>query len=123
MEHRRRPDTDLKEVPMRIRTAAIAVTAALVASLPTAALASAERMQLHCDAGSLADHTLERANGSSWWDVGDGTVYTTTSLAVSSEGEPVHSQRYGSKAATPETCTGTHFDFTWDVELVASAPR
>ncbi|MBW3665437.1 MAG: hypothetical protein KY469_20270 [Actinobacteria bacterium] len=108
---------------MRIRTAAIAVTAAIVASLPTAALASAERMQLTCYSGSLAGHTLERANGSNWWDVDDGTVYTTTSLEVSNEDGVVHSQRYGAKAATPETCTGTHFDFTWDVELVASAPR
>jgi hypothetical protein len=108
---------------MRIRATAIAVTAALAATLPTAALAAAERMQLRCDSGTLAGRTLERTNGSSWWDVADGTVYTTSSLTVSEGDDVVHSQHYGAKGTSPETCTGTHFDFTWDVELVASAPR
>lgn len=108
---------------MRTRTAVIAATAAILASIPATALASAERMQLTCDTGSLAGQTLERTNGSSWWDVTEGTVYTTTSLVVSHDNDVVHSQQYGAKASAPETCSGSHFDFTWDVELVASAPR
>ena len=109
---------------MRTRRAAIAaITAAIVASLPATAFAASERMQLTCESGSLEGHQLERTNGSSWWDVAEDTLYTTTRLVITSDGETVHEQRYGSKATAPETCTADHFEFTWDVELVASAPR
>lgn len=109
---------------MKTRTAALAaMTAAIVASLPTTAMASNERMSLTCDTGSLAGHTLERTNGASWWDVADGTVYTTTSLVITSGGDTVHHHDYGGKATEAETCTGDHFGFTWHVAVVASAPR
>lgn len=112
---------------MRTRKATIAaitaITAAIVPSLAAPAVAGSERMQLACASGTLAGHTLERTNGSSWWDVADATVYTTSSIVVTHEGDVVHEHQYGAKAAVPDTCVGDHHGFTWDLELVRSAPR
>lgn len=109
---------------MRTRTAALAAMTAVIAMvLPSAATASSERMSLTCDSGTLAGRTLERSNGASWWDVSTGDVYTTVSLVVSSGDEEVHRHHYGAKAGDHQTCLGDHFDFTWDVVLVASAAR
>lgn len=95
--------------------ATLAVTAGSGA-MPAAA--GSERMQLHCASGSLQGHTLERTNGSSWWDVDTGTVYTTKSLTVSDDQGIVHQQDYGKKSQAAETCTAQHFEWTWDVEVV-----
>lgn len=84
----------------------------------TPAAASSEKMQLHCESGSLADHTLERSNGSSSWDVDDGVVYTTKSIKVSGDEGVVYEHACGKKAKAAETCTATHFDWTWELEVV-----
>jgi hypothetical protein len=120
-----RPDRPEEGDMNKTRTAVTAaVAAALVAAVAAPSLAAADRMALHCDSGTLVGHTLERSNGSSWWDQADGTVYTTTSLVITDdEEEVVHERHYGGKAADPETCTGEHFGSTWHVELVPSAPR
>jgi hypothetical protein len=103
---------------MRIRTiATAAVTAALVSTLGAPAIAQSERMQLHCDHGTLAGATLERSNGSSWWDVADGTVYTTRSLVVEYDGEVAYQKELGLKAGPVETCDGEHHGGTWSVQL------
>lgn len=111
---------------MRTRTkAAIATMAISIAAgagaAPTAA--ANERMQLQCTSGSLDGHTIERTNGSSWWDVGTGAVYTTKSIAVSSEEDGiVYAKDYGNKTrGEPEDCTGDHQGFTWDLDLVRVA--
>lgn len=101
-----------------IATMAIALGATAATAVPAGA--AAERMQLACDGGSLAGHTIERTNGSSWWDVETGDVYTTKSIVVSSEEEgTVYAKDYGEKAGgTTEDCTAAHFEFTWQLELV-----
>lgn len=97
--------------------------AASAASGATPAAAASERMQLPCESGSLVGHTLERANGSSWWNVEDGTVYTAKSLTIGNEqGMVVFQHTYGKKSRAPETCTGTHFEWTWYLELVEAGP-
>lgn len=75
-------------------------------------------MELHCDSGDLAGRTLERSNGSSWWDVADRTVYTTKSIVSTDGQDVVHHHEYGNKSGTPETCTGQHFEWTWDLTVV-----
>jgi predicted kinase len=103
---------------MRIRTiTTAAVTAALVSTLGAPAIAQAERMQLHCDHGTLAGHTLERSNGYAWWDVADGTVYTTRSLVIEHDGEVVHQKELGRNSGPVETCEGEHHGATWSVQL------
>ena len=98
-------------------TAAVALAAALAVSTP--ALASAERMQLHCGDG----RTIERTNGSSWWDVGTGEVLLTERIVVADGDEVLHQHDYGRKAPRGErsTCTADHFGTTWTVDL--TAPR
>jgi hypothetical protein len=108
---------------MRAGTQATIATMAIALGATAAAApagAAAERMQLDCDGGSLAGHTLERTNGSSWWDVGSGDVYTTKSIVVSSEEEgTVYAKDHGTKAGgSTEGCTATHFEFTWQLQLV-----
>lgn len=105
--------------------AAVATMVIFIAAGAGAAPAAAanERMQLWCISGSLTSHFIERTNGSSWWNVTNGDVYTTKSIVVSSEEEgTVYAKDYGNKSGGgPETCTGDRFDFTWDVELVRVA--
>lgn len=105
---------------MKAAAAAIALVVASGAGFAAPAGASGERMQLHCDSGTLAGHTLARTNGSSWWDVEFGTVFTTKSLVISEGGEVVYEKDYGTKTGTVESCVADHFDFTWEVELVES---
>lgn len=102
----------------RATFACLAVALAATAVSATPAAAGSERMQLHCESGSLAGHTLERSNGSSWWDVHGGAVYTTKSIKVSGDEGVVYEHGYGKKSNAPETCTGTHFDWTWELQLV-----
>lgn len=105
---------------LRVRAvvAGLMVAAGGTVASGTTAAAASERMQLECTSGSLAGHTLERSNGSSWWDVEDGTVYTTKSITVSGDEGVVFQHDYGKKAKESETCTGTHFEWTWDLELM-----
>ena len=104
---------------MKIRTTlAGAAFAVSVLGAPTPAAASAERMQLTCHDGTLAGHTLERTNGSSWWDVDDGTVYTTKSLLITEGDQVVYEKNYGHTASAEETCVGDHFEWTWNVTVV-----
>ena len=108
---------------MKLRTTAVAIlTMGLAMSAPTAALGASDRsdrMELHCDEGTLEGTTLERSDGASWWDVEDGTVYTTQSLLITDgEGNTVFEHDYGQKSHEAETCTGEHFGFTWDVSVV-----
>jgi hypothetical protein len=109
----------------RIRTAAVAgIAGVLFAGTSGPAAAESERMYLHCESGSLAGGTIERANGASWWDVADGTLYTTRSLHVSHPDHgTVYEHTYGRKSAEPETCTASHVGFTWTVELVRAGAR
>lgn len=102
----------------RAKFACLAVALGATAVSATPAAAGSERMQLHCESGSLAGHTVERSNGSSWWDVGDGALYTTKSIKVSGDEGIVYQRDYGKKAKAAETCTATHFDWTWELELV-----
>ena len=102
----------------RATFACLAVALGATAASAAPAAAGSERMQLHCESGSLAGHTLERSNGSSWWDVDDGTVYTTKSITVSGDEGVLYQHDYGRKAKAPETCTATHFDWTWELEVV-----
>lgn len=95
-----------------------ATAAGATAAAAAAAAAGSERMQLHCESGSLAGHTLERSNGSSWWGVDDGTVYTTKSITVSGDEGVVYHRDYGKKDKAPGTCTATHFGWTWQLEVV-----
>ena len=106
---------------MRIRTG-IALTAMVVAtSLPTAALAASERMYLDCEQEELG--RIERTNGASWWDEG-GSVYTTTHLLVTRDGQVVYEQAYGNQRPQQTlACTAEHFGFTWEVELVRAGQR
>lgn len=107
----------------KARFACLVVTLASAAATgATPAAAGSERMQLHCESGTLQGSTLERTNGSSWWDVGTGTVYTTKSLTISDDQGIVHQHDYGKKSQLAETCTGTHFDWTWDLEVVEAGP-
>lgn len=105
---------------MKAAAAAIAVVIAGGVGFAAPAGASGERMQLHCDSGTLAGHTLERTNGSSWWDVESGTVFTTKSLTVSDGDAVVYEKDYGTKHGAVESCVADHVDFTWEVELVES---
>lgn len=103
------------KAPLACLVVALAATAA---SGATPAAAGNERMQLHCESGDLAGRTLERSNGSSWWDVADGTVYTTKWVTVSGGEDVVYHHEYGKKSGTPETCTAQHFEWTWDLVVV-----
>lgn len=106
----------------RTKTTVVCLAAAL--ALGTAggaqpAAAGRERMQLDCDAGDLAGHTLERTNGSSWWDVEDGTVYATKSLTITSGTDVVFEHDYGKRSRVTVTCTGiNHSGLTWNLEIV-----
>lgn len=101
----------------RAKFACLAVALGATAVSATPAAAGSERMQLHCESGSLAGHTLERSNGSTWWDVDDGAVYTTKSIKVSGDEGVVYEHDYGKKAEAAETCTGTHLDWTWELAV------
>lgn len=101
----------------------VATLAITAASGGTPAAAGSERMQLHCESGTLEGHTLERTNGSSWWNVETGTIYTTKSLTISDDDQGiVHHHDYGKKSQDADTCTAEHFDWTWDLEVVAAGP-
>lgn len=107
---------------MRTRTkvaiASLAISMAAGAGAAPVAAAN-ERMELQCTEGSLAGSTFERTNGSSWWDVQSGAVYTTKSIIVSDDAGIVHAKEYGNRTGhVPATCSGAHFEFTWDLELV-----
>ena len=116
---------------MKLRTSAAvaaALTMAMSVSLPQVAFADSERMQLHCESGSLAGRTLERSNGASWWDVEDGTVYTTRSIRVTDgEGNIAYQHDYGRKSGDAGTCVGEHsgpgFSSEWEVTLVPAGGR
>ena len=99
--------------------AAVAAAALITGAWATASPAgAAERMRLNCASGTLAGHTIERTNGSSWWDVNSGTVFTTKSMSVREGNESVYEKDYGVKSGEVESCVADHFDFTWEVELV-----
>ena len=105
----------------RTKATSVCLVAALalgVAGGAQPATAGSERMQLECLSGDLAGHTLERTNGSSWWDVEDGTVYTTKSLTITSGDDVVYERDYGKRSRVAVTCTGDHFDWTWNLEVV-----
>lgn len=110
---------------MRIRTAAVAaVTLGLLGTATIPASAASERMQLLCESGSLEGRTFERTNGASWWDVEDGGVLTTHSIRVTHPDHgTVYEHTYGRKSAEAETCTATHFGYTWELELVPAGAR
>jgi hypothetical protein len=105
--------------------AAVAGALALTLVGTSAALAAPptdRSMHLDCEGSDLV---IMRSNGSSWWGLGadgapDGTVYVTTDLDVTFQGEPIYSRSYGNKTGlgTPTTCTADHFGFIWTVELV-----
>ena len=105
---------------MKLRTTALAaITMGLAMSAPGVALGASDRMELHCDSGSLQGTTLERTNGASWWNVEDGTVYTTRSILVTDESNStVFEHDYGKKSGESETCIGQHFGSTWHVSVV-----
>jgi hypothetical protein len=118
------PDHRPRGNQMRSRTiTTAAVTAALITTLGAPAIAQAERMQLECTGGDLTGRAFERSNGYSWWDVADGTVYTTRSIEVTYDDEVVHSQEFGRKSGPAETCIAEHFGSTWTVELVRAGAR
>lgn len=98
--------------------ASLALAVGVVTASPAGA--SSQRMQLHCDSGTLDGHVLERTNGSSWWDVSDAAVYTTRSITVTADGSVAYDKRYGQKSGEVDTCTGTHFDSTWNLELAGA---
>lgn len=110
---------------MRIRTAAVAAaTLGLLGTATIPASAASERMHLYCASGSLEGRTFERTNGASWWDVEDGTVYTTRSIRVTHPDHgTVHEHTYGQKSAEGGTCTASHFGFTWELQLVRAGAR
>lgn len=116
--------TDL-EVIVKIRTPLLpALALALSLAAPAPAWAANDRMELYCHEGTLEGHTLERTNGSSWWDTVDGTTYTTKTLLVTGQdGTIVHEKGYGAEARSEkrseaESCTADHFGFTWEIEVV-----
>lgn len=100
-------------------TLAAATVAVWVVSSAGPVSAANERMHLTCESGTLAGHTLERTNGSSWWDVESGAVYTTKTLVIESDGSR-YEKHYGHEAATGETCMAEHFDWFWSVTVVPS---
>lgn len=89
-----------------------------VASGTTPPAAVSERMQLEGTSGSLAGYTLARSNGWSRRDAEDGRVYTTKSITVNGDQGVVYRHDYGTKAQGSKTCTDTHFEWTWDLELM-----
>jgi hypothetical protein len=109
-------------VKRRISTA-VFVTTLLTASLSVPALAANERMELECTGGDLEGTTLERTNGSSWWEQSSGTVYTTRSILVTHQYDTVYEHTYGKKSGPAQTCVADHFGFTWHVEVVAAGSR
>jgi hypothetical protein len=108
-------------------TAAAGLAGALLAGIAPVtgpASASAERMYLECESGTLAGTNIERSNGASWWDVTDGTVYTTRSIRIEhAEYGLVHEHTYGKKSGPADTCTADHFGFIWTVEVVRAGAR
>jgi hypothetical protein len=110
-------------VKRRICTAVFATTL-LTASLSAPAVAASDRMELKCTGGELAGTTLERTNGSSWWEQPTGTVYTTRSIVVTHEEYgTVYEHTYGKKSGPAQSCIADHFGFTWSVEIVAAGSR
>jgi len=108
---------------VRIRTGMLLAATVVATSLPTAALASSERMQLPCG-GELG--TIERSNGNSWWGQ-DGTVYTTAYIRVSEPTEDVtyHEKRHGSsRPHETVTCDAVApSGLRWQLELVPAGKR
>lgn len=102
----------------KVAMASMAISMAAGAGAAPVAAAN-ERMELRCTEGSLAGSTIERTNGSSWWDVETGAVYTTKSIVVSDDDGTVHAKDYGNRTGHQvETCRAPHFGFTWDLQLV-----
>lgn len=99
-----------------IRTTTLAAAAALVLTLPGSALADSERMQLTCDD---IDLVVERTNGSAWWDVDEGTTYTSSYIRVVEDatGEIVHEQSTGQRPSEATRCVADHFGYVWTVDL------
>jgi hypothetical protein len=132
MDHDNAARPSDQQPPRRTRpSATVARTAATLASALLLALASTSialaapptdrSMHLDCEDSELV---VMRSNGSSWWGLDadgqpDGTVYVTTHLDITTQGEPVYSKSYGNKTGLEPstTCTADHFGFLWVVEL------
>lgn len=103
-----------------MRAAAVLVATAVLAVAPAVPAGASERMRLDCD-GAIG--VIERTNGASWWDVDDGTVYTTKHLRVEDD-NGVFEKSYGHVASEAVVCEAAHvvddYESDWTVHLVVA---